>query len=147
MKRIADRAVARAFSDCPPAIRRKLLALRTLILATAATTKGVGKLQETLKWGEPAYLTAETGSGSTIRLAWKPSKPGQYAMLFNCQTTLIDTFRARFPTQLRCEGNRAIVFALDDKVPVKALQTCIADALTYHLGKKRPRRVARVRIL
>jgi hypothetical protein len=34
-----------------------------MIFDVARQTKGVGKLQETLKWGEPAYVTAESGSG------------------------------------------------------------------------------------
>jgi hypothetical protein len=31
------------------------LALRELVLQVAATTEGVGELEESLKWGEPAY--------------------------------------------------------------------------------------------
>ncbi len=66
MKRIRNAAVARAFAAYPPGMRRKLLALRELILRTAAATGGVGPIEETLKWGEPAYVTSQTGSGSTI---------------------------------------------------------------------------------
>jgi Domain of unknown function (DU1801) len=113
-------------------MRRKLLALRELILRTAATTKGVGELEETLKWGEPAYLTSASRSGTTVRIAWKPARPTEYAMYFNCQTSLVDTFRSLFPGEFRFEGNRAIVFAESDVVPVDALAFCIAAALTYH---------------
>ena len=60
MKPIENEAVARAFEGYPPNIRRRLLARRALILKTAASTDGVGELEETLKWGEPAYLTAES---------------------------------------------------------------------------------------
>ena len=60
-------AVAQVFEDYPATVRQRLLALRELILQTAATTAGVGKLEETLKWGEPAYVTAESKGGSTIR--------------------------------------------------------------------------------
>jgi len=34
--------------------------LRKLIFDVAARTEGVGSLEETLKWGQPAYLTLET---------------------------------------------------------------------------------------
>ena len=98
MKPFVDPAVARVFAGYPRSVRRKLLALRTLIFATAASTEGVGPLQETLKWGEPAYVTAESGSGSTVRIDWKKSKPSQYAMHFHCGTNLVATFRARFPS-------------------------------------------------
>ncbi len=116
-------------------MRSKLLALRELIFSVAASTEGVGELEETLKWGEPAYVTSQSKSGSTVRIAWKKSNPAQYAMYFNCQTNLIDTFRTIFPGEFRFEGNRAIVFDEVDRLPTDALGICVAAALTYHRRK------------
>ena len=62
------REVSRVFEAFPPPVRRRLLDVRKLIFATAKAHDDVGPLTEALKWGEPAYLTVETGSGSTIRL-------------------------------------------------------------------------------
>ena len=118
-------------------MRPKLLALRELIFSTAAATEGVGPLHETLNWGEPAYVTAQTRSGSTVRLGWKRSTPSQYATYFHCQTRLVETFRTLFPSELRFEGNRAIVFGETDVVPTDALSLCIAAALTYHHQRAR----------
>ena len=131
----ANAAVAQAFAACPPAMRRKLLALRELIFQTAASTPGVGPLEETLKWGEPAYVTSQSKSGSTVRIAWKKARPAQVAMYFNCQTSLVQTFRTLFPTEFKFEGNRAIVFDEADAMPADALALCIAAALTYHRAK------------
>ncbi len=64
----SDPAVEAVFSTYPKPIKAKLLALRRLIFDTAKTTSGVGALEETLKWGQPSYLTTETKSGSTIRI-------------------------------------------------------------------------------
>ena len=50
-------AVDAVFAAYPEPLKAKLLALRRLIFDTAKTTKGVGALQETLKWGQPSYLT------------------------------------------------------------------------------------------
>jgi Domain of unknown function (DU1801) len=136
VKPFADAAVERTFAAYPPVMRRKLLALRSLIFRTAAATAGVGDLEETLKWGEPAYVTAQSGSGSTIRIDWKKAKPGRYAMYFHCQTNLVSTFRTIFPREFAYEGNRAIVFEEKTKVPADALAFCIAAALTYHAQKK-----------
>lgn len=131
-------AVAQAFEAYPPAIRRQLLALRELIFRTAASTPGVGELEETLKWGEPAYLTTRSKSGSTIRIGWKESRPTEYAMYFNCQTTLVDTFRSLFPDDFQFEGNRALVFHDAQAVPTDTLACCVAAALTHHRrGKDR----------
>ncbi len=137
MKPFDDAAVAETFAGYPPAIRRRLMALRELIFKTAASTQGVGKLEETLKWGEPAYVTAASRSGSTIRIGWKKSQPSRYAVYFNCQTSLVETFRTHFPEEFRFEGNRAIVFGETDAVPLDALGLCIAAALTYHRSKPR----------
>lgn len=131
-----DPGVARVFETYPPAIRQKLLAVRRLIFEVAAATDGVGPIAETLKWGEPAYLTEVSKSGSTIRIAWKAATPGRYGMYLNCRTTLVDSFRTLFPAEFRYEGDRAIVFEASDPVPGDALSHCIAMALTYHLNRK-----------
>jgi hypothetical protein len=110
--------------------------LRQLIFDPAAETEGVGQLEETLKWGEPAYSTKESSSGTTIRIAGKRSDRQKYAMYFHCQTNLIETFRTVFPDEFSYEGNRAIIFDEDDEVPVKELSVCISAALTYHRRKK-----------
>ena len=136
MREFDDPEVAEVFGSYPPRFRKKLLALRELIFETARATEGVGELEETLKWGEPAYLTSETGSGTTIRIAWKPAKPEQYALYVHCQTDLIERFREWLP-KLRFEANRAIVFREDDDVPEDAISLCIASALTYHADKKK----------
>jgi hypothetical protein len=128
-------AVAQVFETCPPEIRRQLLALRKLIFEVAASTEGVGVLEETLKWGELAYITAQSKSGSTIRLGWKKSNPKQYAIYFNCQTNLVESFRTLFSSEFKFQGNRAIVFESDEVVATDALCFCIAAALTYHRDK------------
>lgn len=132
MRPFDNAAVARVFDTYPTPIRRKLLALRELIFDTAAATDGVGELEETLKWGEPAYVTAQTRSGSTIRIDWKRRTPSRYAMYFHCRTDLVETFRTHFPDSFEFEGNRAIIFEESDSLPTDSLRACIAMALTYH---------------
>jgi len=140
MTPFANAEVAKVFEAYPADVRRKLLALRELILRTASSTEGVGELEETLKWGEPAYLTSKSKSGSTIRIDWKKARPDEYAMYFNCQTTLVETFRTLFPAEFQFEGNRAIVFKVSEAVPADSLAFCVAAALTYHRSHEgRPR--------
>lgn len=124
--------VAAVFDAYPPKIRRKLFALRKLIFDTAAKTEGVGPLEETLKWGEPAYLPAKPKTGTTVRIDWKERSPQEYSMFFHCQTSLVSEFRERFDNVLRFEGNRQIVLGADQALPKAALASCIAAALTYH---------------
>ena len=101
--------VAAVFAAFPERVRARLLEARGLIFETAAGVQGVGPLKETLKWGEPAYLTEATGSGSTIRLSWFRSADRQCAVLFNCRTALVDDFRSQFPDVFSYEKNRAIL--------------------------------------
>jgi Domain of unknown function (DU1801) len=135
---IANPAVQAVFDSYPPKLRSKLLALRQLIIDTAASTAGVGTLEETLKWGEPAYVTTQSKSGSTVRIDRKKNQD-RYAIYFNCNTTLVDTFRSLFPHTFSFEGNRALVFDLNDLLPVEELGFCIAMALTYHQKTNAPR--------
>ena len=138
--KIVNSEVVAVFESYPPKIREKLLFLRQLILDTAAETKGVGELEETLKWGEPSYLTSQTKSGSTVRIAWKERDANQYAMYFKCTTNLVATFREKYPTEFHYGGNRSIFFQEDEEVPVQKLKDCISLALTYHLKKKYKKR-------
>jgi hypothetical protein len=132
--------VAKVFRAYPPKLRGKLTALRQLVFKTAAGTKGVGRLEETLKWGQPSYLTTESKSGSTVRIGCVKASDEQYAVYFHCQTDLVSTFRELYPNKFAYEGNRAIVLDANKKIDEKALAHCIALALTYHARKSNKRK-------
>jgi len=135
---ISNARVRDAFGKHPKAIQSELMHLRTLIFDTAANTDGVGALEETLKWGQPSYLTANSGSGTTIRIDGLADR-GKYAMFVHCQTNLVAQFRDLYPQTFQYEGNRSLVFRTGQKIAEPALRHFIALALTYHL-KKTPRR-------
>ena len=132
----SSRAVDAVFAAYPRPIKAKLLALRRLIFDIAKATKGVGAVEEALKWGQPSYLTSESKSGSTIRIDQVKSEAGQYAVYFHCQTNLVETFRELYP-QLSYSGNRAILLDAGAPLPKAELGHCVALALTYHLHKRR----------
>ena len=129
-------AIEAVFEAYPQPVKTKLLALRRLIFDTAKTTKGVGALEEALKWGQPSYLTPESKSGSTIRIDQVKAEAGRYAVYFHCQTDLVETFREFYP-ELSYGGNRSILLDAGEKLPEAALRHCIALALTYHLRKRK----------
>ena len=127
-----DPMVDEVFSNYPDFVREKLQSLRELVIETAEETIEICDLEETMKWGEPSFVTK---NGSTLRIDWKEKKPDQYAMYFHCTSRLIDTFRFVFDQKFQFEGNRAIVFQLEQKIPVTELKRCIKAALTYHQVK------------
>ena len=131
---IENPEVAAVFASHPAQQRERLLALRELILSTAAATPGVGRIEETLKWGQISYLTPETGSGTTVRI----DAEGDGAAIFvNCQTDLVQRFRALYPDTFGYAGERAVLLAADKPVDEAALGHCVALALTYHAAKRR----------
>jgi hypothetical protein len=143
-RRAPPPAVQAVLDRWPPEVRVALLGLRDLVLDTADRIEGVGPVTETLKWGEPAYRTEHTGAGTTIRLGWKDRMPTRYALYFDCRTTLVDTFRSRYP-ELAWVGDRALLLELGASVPEGPVADCIGLALTYHARKGRRRSPARRR--
>ncbi len=123
------------FKKYPGKVQRKILNLRRLIIEAARETEEVTILEETLKWGEPSYLTKH---GSTIRIDWKQSKPDQYAMYFKCTSKLVPAFRMVYKDAFNFEGDRAIVFHMKDMIPEVQLKKCITAGLTYHKVKTLP---------
>jgi hypothetical protein len=132
----ADAGVKAVFDAYPPKLRAKLVSLRALIFTAAAKTQGVGTLTERLKWGQPSYLTAASGSGTTIRIDRVKASADRYALYVHCQTDLVATFRQLYPQSFAYDGNRSIVFALDDRIDEGALRHCMSLALTYHRRKR-----------
>lgn len=126
--------VAIVFDTYPSAIRDKLFLLRQLIFDTADPLTITGGLTETLKWGQPSYLT-KSKSGTTIRIDQIKTEPTQYALYFHCQTTLVEDFRQLFPTTFTFSGNRAILLNTQDVIAEAELRHCIEMALTYHTNK------------
>lgn len=124
--------VKKVFKKYPDTVREKMDNLRELIIKTAEETEGVDNLEETLKWGEPSYLSTH---GSTLRIDWKEGKPDQYAMYFQCTSKLIPTFRTVYKDVFSFEGNRALVLKMDGNLPESELKECIKVALRYHKVK------------
>jgi hypothetical protein len=132
------KAVLDALAKYPKPVREALLELRELILETARHTAGVGAIEEDLRWGQPSFLTSETGSGSTIRIDGFRNDPTRYAMFFHCQSGLVGKFREIYGDTLHFVGERAIEFQVGRRLPKAKLTHCIGLALTHHLHK-RPR--------
>lgn len=135
MTKVENQAVEAAFRAYPGNIRRELLRLRQLVLDVADTHEAISRVEETLKWGEPSYLVK---GGSTVRLGTHRSSPERFAVYFNCNTKLVDTFKNLYPNNFEFDGNRAIVFTLGERIDTQALAHCVELAFRYHYVKKLP---------
>ena len=130
-----DSRVDTVFKNYPAPIKEKIEQLRQLIIETATETESISAIEETLKWGEPSYLTKK---GSTIRINARKNDPEAYVMYFQCTSSLVSTFKIVFKDTFLFEGKRAIVFNLNDDIPTNELKQCIKAALTYHSIKHLP---------
>ena len=135
MKLTSNPLVKDVFDYYPKSVHDQLFHLRELILSAASEIEGLEKLEETLKWGEPSYLSKY---GSTVRIDWKEKNPEQFAIYFKCTSKLVPTFKTIYKDTFKFEGDRAIVFNLNDKIPEVELKHCISMALTYHKIKHLP---------
>ncbi|WP_111979319.1 DUF1801 domain-containing protein [Algibacillus agarilyticus] len=129
-----DPSVQQKFDSYPEDVSVLLRSLRTLIYKVAEQEK-ILDLTETLKWGEPSYLSK---MGSTIRIDWKAKHPMQYCIYFNCKTILIETFKEIYGDRFTYAGRRAIVFKIDQAIPHKELTHCISMSLRYKKIKHLP---------
>ncbi len=128
-------AVVEKFNSYPEEVKVKMENLRNIILECADELDSVKEVVETLKWGEPSYLSK---NGSTLRIDWKERAPEQVSMYFNCNSRLVPTFKAVFGDLFKYEKDRAIHFDLGEEIPKPELKRCIKMALQYHDVKHLP---------
>ena len=107
--------------------------LREIVHDTAASNPKVGPLTETLKWGEPSFLTDKSRSGTTLRICWKAKTPAEIGLFVICRTDMLEQVRALFPDAFRFEGTRAAYLPLSQPIPVDAVSFLTSRTQTYHL--------------
>lgn len=131
----ASQQVEEAYDLTDREARECLLQLREMIFDTAQAQPDIGVIEETLRWGQPAYLTPETKAGSTIRLG--VPKTARFALFVHCQSRLIPDYLAAYPMWDRVEGTRAVLFDHVAEIDPLRHGWLIEQALTYRLRKKK----------
>ena len=121
------------FKTWPAPMQSGLTHLRRLILTEAAHLPAIGPVTEALRWGQPAYLTLQTGAACSLRIG--PAKGHDFALFVHCRTDLIESFAAGPGHGMRFQGTRAVLFATQVEINEDALPHLIRRALTYHLPK------------
>jgi hypothetical protein len=107
--------------------------LRRLIFTTASAHPQIGRVVEDLRWGQPAYLTPDTGAACSLRIG--PRRDGGFALFVHCKTPLIADFLAGPGAGQRTEGTRAVLFQTMADIADDPITLLIAGALTYHQRK------------
>ena len=117
----------------PQSARSVFQRVRSLIFEVAQS-ESLGEVSETIKWNQLSYVTRK---GSAIRVDWLIDAPEELRIYFHCQTSLVETFRELYG-EFSFEGNRVLVLALDEELPIEPLRACFSLALRYHRIKHLP---------
>lgn len=125
--------VRKAYDRFDALVAKRLLEIRLLILELAEQDDQIGKITETLKWGEPSYLTEQSKSGTTIRLSKVKDEANYCGIYVHCQTRLISEFRDSFADVLEFSGNRAVLIDVSKPLKETPVKMFLQKALNYHL--------------
>ena len=123
-----DESVYAAFEAYPDDVRDRLLDLRELVLDVADKTQNVGRLEETLKWGEVSYLNP---AGTTLRIGVVKGS-SRLAIFVHCQTSIVEALKADAEV-LEFEGTRCIKLPVSGDLDQPEIRDCIRRILTYRL--------------
>lgn len=98
--------------------------------------RGLGPLDEALKWGQPAWRPVKPRTGSTLRLDWSDTHPKHLAVYVDCKTDLAARMHDLYPDLAENDLRRRMSFALDAPFPEQALSHLADMTFAYHLNKR-----------
>lgn len=133
---MVDDCIKSIINTYPSEAQNKFNQIRELVFKVAESNPAIGRINETVKWGEPAYLAEKKRVGTTVRIAWKQKHEKFIGIYLNCKTTLVENIATLFPNDFLILGNRGLLIKLDDEIPYDAIHFCIEMSLTYHLKKR-----------
>ncbi|MCF6255773.1 MAG: DUF1801 domain-containing protein [Gammaproteobacteria bacterium] len=133
-RKFQNTEVENIFNAYPKSVKDKLLFFCEMIFQIADESDEIGKIEETLKWENPSYLTHLPRSGTTIRLSRVGTCNDRCAISVHCQTSLVSEFKEIYP-ELKYDGNRSLIVNVNDEFPLEKIRHFIYSALTYHYRK------------
>lgn len=123
--------IKKTYYRFPKEMRKKMLEVRDIIFEVGKNNDKIGKITETLKWGEPTYQANNSKDGSPIKITHKKSINNNFSIYIISSTNLIDMFKELYPKTFYFNGNREIIINTDRKIPRKEISHCIELALRY----------------
>lgn len=115
--------------------RSTLWSLRILFHDVAAAAD-IGRLDETLKWGQPSWRPVKPRMGSTLRMAWDATQPDQLSLFVDCKTDLAARMRDLYPQLPLNDGQRQLGIDLTQPLPEQALRHLAEMTFGYHRAKR-----------
>jgi hypothetical protein len=116
--------------------RATLWACRNIFFDVAQDA-GIGPLDETLKWGQPAWRPRRARTGSTLRMGWSAAKPAHLLLFVDCKTDLASRMRDLYPEMVENDGRRQMAVDLDHPLPEQAIAHLAQMTFCYHQSRRK----------
>ncbi|MDF1728146.1 MAG: hypothetical protein P1U53_10410 [Sulfitobacter sp.] len=133
-------ALADLIATWPAPAQGMARACRALFLSRAEA-RDIGPLEESLKWGQPAWRPVKPRTGSTLRLMWLEAQPDRLSLYVDCKTDIAARMRSLYPDLPFNDGQRRIDLDLTKALPEQAVAHLADMTLCYHLARREARRV------
>ncbi|MEM7520466.1 MAG: hypothetical protein AAF307_05460 [Pseudomonadota bacterium] len=120
----------------PDAARAAFQTCRAIFHAVADEAK-LGALEESLKWGQPAWRPKRPRTGATLRMSWDPATPEHLLLFVDCKTDLAARMQHLYPDLPVNDGRRQMAVSLEQALPSQALRHLAEMTFAYHLDRRR----------
>lgn len=131
----APAPVLAAIAQWSSAAQQTAWTCRSLFLQTALEND-TGPIEESLKWGQPAWRPQRPRMGSTLRMFWVPATPDLLSLYVDCKTDLAARMHDLYPDLAVNDGRRQLGISLQDPLPEQALSHLAQMTFTYHRAKR-----------
>lgn len=101
-----------------------------------AQERNLGTLEESLKWGQPAWRPARPRTGSTLRMDWHTETPERLDLFVDCKTDLAARMADLYPDLPFNDGRRHLAIDLVWPLPEQALAHLAELTFTYHIARR-----------
>ena len=103
---------------------------------TIAKDADTGPLEESLKWGQPAWRPRTARTGATLRMHWDAATPDRLSLYVDCKTDLAARMQDIYPDLPLNDGQRHLGININAPLPEQALAHLAEMTFTYHRAKR-----------
>ena len=128
-------SLTNVFESWSPSAQKTAQLCRDLFV-DAAVRLDTGPLEESLKWGQPAWRPRRPRTGSTLRMGWDAAAPDELALFVDCKTDLAARMREVYPALTSNDGRRRIGVSLSTPLPEQAIAHLAEMTFSYHRAKR-----------
>jgi len=122
-------------SHWSPAAQALLWRCRRLFHDVAASAD-TGRLDETLKWGQPSWRPVKPRTGTTLRMGWDANSPERLSFFVDCKTDLAARMRDIYPDLPLNDGQRHLGILVDAVFLQQAITHLAEMTFTYHRARR-----------